>query len=131
MRNSFVLYGLIGLAIFIFTPMTISDLAIETYYYFYLLLAFVIWCLFYHFFGGRFIRPNWKKPGKLTLYLIISWWLLAWIGHYALVFIILHPISGAMGHCFICKKYDINWRTCQPEKKYIALTERWAKGNSS
>lgn len=103
----------------------------ETYQYAYLGLALVNWSLGYHFFGGRFVRPKWKRPGKLIAYLVISWGLLIWIGHFALIFIVGHQLLGAIGHFTICKKNGIDWRTCQPEEKYIALTEKWARGDFS
>lgn len=103
----------------------------ELYHSFYLALALVIWCVGYVFFGGRFVRPKWKQPGKLLAYLAISWGLLLWVGHYALIFIVGHQAIGAIGHYRICKKHGIDWRTCQPEEKYLALTEKWARGDFS
>ncbi|MFO7524975.1 MAG: hypothetical protein R6W68_05940 [Ignavibacteriaceae bacterium] len=103
----------------------------EPYQYLYLILAITVWLIGYRYFGGRFIRPKWKKAGKLIGYLAISFLLLLWLGHYALIFIIGHQLLGGLGHFIICKKNDIDWVTCQPEEKYIALTEKWAKGNFS
>ena len=117
---------LITAMIFVFTDI---ELKIESYYYYYLLLAVIIWLLSYHFFGGRFIRPQWKKAGKFIAYMFISFVLLIFVGRYAIIFILGHQLLGGVGHFIICKKHGIDWRTCQPEEKYIALTEKWAKGD--
>jgi hypothetical protein len=111
--------------------LSINEITIETYQYIYFLSAIVIWFLGYHFFGGRFIRPEWKKGGKLIAYLGISGILIIWVGHYALIFIIGHQLLGGIGHLVICKKNGIDWKTCQPEEKYLELTNKWAKGKFS
>ena len=96
---------------------------------YYLALAAVIWGLSYRFFGGRFVRPKWKQAGKFIAYILISSVLLLWVGHYALIFIIGHQALGGIGHYMICKTYNIDFWTCQPEEKYLEVTEKWAKGN--
>jgi hypothetical protein len=35
---------------------------------------------------------------------------------------------GFIFHLKICKKHGINWISCEPREKYIALQEKWAKG---
>jgi len=124
-------YGIVIVFILIWSPWNNEQFSIELYHYLYLSLALVIWLVGYHFFGGRFIRPKWKIPGKLIAYLLISTCLLIWIGHFALIFIIGHQLSGGIGHFIICKKHGIDWKTCQPEEKYLELTEKWAKGDFS
>jgi hypothetical protein len=129
MLKSFVLYSILLFAVTAWLVFIKKDLYVETYQYFYFVLAIGIWFLSYNYFGGRFIRPKWKKVGKLIAYLFISSVLLISIGHYALIFLFGHQLLGGIGHLIICKKNGIDWRTCQPEEKYLALTEKWAKGN--
>jgi hypothetical protein len=57
--------------------------------------------------------------------------LLLWVGPYALIFIIGHQLLGGIGHFWICRKHGINWLTCEPEEKYLELTEKWARGDFS
>jgi len=99
---------------------------IETFHFYYLILAAPIWAVSYRLFGGRFIRPQWKKAGKFIAYLIASFILLILVGHYALIFIIGHQALGGIGHYMICKKHGINVWTCQPEEKYLEVTKKWA-----
>lgn len=131
MKSTFIFYAIVVIAAVLFFLISKTEFKIETYHFYYLILAVMIWFVSYHFFGGRFIRPHWKKAGKFFAYIFISFVLLATVGHYALIFIIGHQLLGGVGHFMICKKHDINWRTCQPEDKYIALTEKWAKGDFS
>ncbi len=99
---------------------------IEIFHFYYLILAVIIWVVSYRLFGGRFIRPQWKKAGKFIAYLIASFILLVLFGHYALIFIIGHQALGGLGHYMICKKHDINFWTCQPEERYLEVTKKWA-----
>ena len=131
MIKTLVFYSIVIAAAIVWLILNDSELIIENYQYFYFTFAVILWFLSYHFFGGRFIRPKWKKAGKLIAYLIISGVMLVVIGHYALIFIVGHQMLGGVGHFIICKKNGIDWRTCQPEERYIALTEKWAKGNFS
>ena len=99
--------------------------------YYLMILALGIWLIGYQFFGGRFVRPKWKQPGKLVAYLGISFLMLHWFGYYALLFIVGHQLIGMIGHVMICKKHGIDWKTSRPEEKYLALTEKWAQGDFS
>lgn len=94
----------------------------------YLLAALVIWTLGY-FHNGKFVRPKWKIPGKLLFYTGVSWALAHWFGHWALPFLIGHPLLGLVFHIRICKKHSINWKNCEPGEKYLSLQEKWAKGD--
>ena len=96
----------------------------------YLLISTLLWVLgFLH--TGRFVRPKWKIPGKLLFYVGMSTLLAYWIGHFALAFIILHPLIGLVFHIRVCQKHQINWRTCQPRNQYLQLQEKWARGDFS
>jgi hypothetical protein len=95
--------------------------------YFYLLLALAIWVLGY-FHTGKYVRPKWKIPGKLLFYLVLSGLLAHWVGHYALLFVIGHPLVGLLFHIKACKKHHINWKDCTPRDRYLALQEKWARG---
>ncbi len=93
----------------------------------YVIIAALIWGLgFLH--TGRFVRPKWKIPGKFIFYIGISWLLVHWLGHWGLVFIISHPLIGFIFHLRICRKHSIHWLTCEPQSKYLALQEKWARG---
>ncbi len=131
MKSTIIFYSIVVIAAALFFFISKTELKIEAYHFYYLILAVIIWLLGYRYFGGRFIRPQWKKAEKFFAYIFISFVLLAIVGHYALIFIIGHQLLGGVGHFMICKKHGINWRTCQPEEKYIALTEKWAKGDFS
>jgi hypothetical protein len=100
---------------------------LETYQYYYFILAILIWTAGY-FHTGKFVRPKWKIPGKFIFYIVVSALLIYWIGHYSLIFIIGHQLLGLIFHLIVCKKHNINWLTCEPKEKYIALQEKWAKG---
>jgi hypothetical protein len=99
-----------------------------TVQYIYILLAILIWTAGY-FHSVKYVLPRWKRTGKFIAYIGISITLLYYFNHYALIFIIGHPLLGIILHIIVCKKHDIDWLTCQPEEKYIALQEEWAKGN--
>lgn len=94
----------------------------------YMILALVIWLAGY-FHSGRFVRPKWKIPGKLIFYMVVSFAMVHWFKHWALLFIIGHPLVGLIFHIMVCKKSQINWITCEPRDKYRQLQEKWAKGN--
>ncbi|MFY0675307.1 MAG: hypothetical protein JXQ87_18065 [Bacteroidia bacterium] len=96
----------------------------------YSILALVIWIAGY-LHTGKFVKPKWKIPGKFIFYVVVSWAISHWFGHWALVFVIGHPLLGLGFHINACKKNSINWVTCEPKEKYIALTEKWAKGDFS
>lgn len=97
---------------------------------YYTILAVMIWFIgFFH--NGKFVRPKWKIPGKFIFYVGVSFLLTHWFNHYALFFIVGHPLIGFMFHLKICKKHDINWISCEPKEKYLALQEKWAKGDFS
>ena len=126
---TFLLYGVLLAALIVWSPWGKNGEHIEVFHFYYLLLAVIIWGLSYRFFGGRFVRPKWKQAGKLVAFLILSFVLLTLVGHYALIFIVGHQALGGIGHYMICKQHNINFWTCQPEEKYLEVTERWAKDN--
>jgi len=95
--------------------------------YFYILLAMTIWLSGY-FHTGKFVRPKWKIVGKFIFYVAISSLLSYWFSYFSLVFIIGHPLIGLIFHIRVCQKHQINWKNCQPQEKYLALQEKWAKG---
>ncbi|MBK6263409.1 hypothetical protein JKA74_00065 [Marivirga sp. S37H4] len=94
----------------------------------YLLLATAIWFAGY-FHNGRFVRPKWKIPGKFVFYVGVSFALTYWFGHWALIFILGHPIIGLIFHTKVCRENNINWLSCEPREKYLELQEKWAKGD--
>ena len=98
--------------------------------YYYLILSILIWLLGY-FHTGKFVRPRWKIPGKFIFYVGVSFALVYWLRHWGLIFIIGHPLIGLIFHLKVCKDNDINWLSCEPKEKYIALQEKWAKGDFS
>jgi uncharacterized membrane protein len=127
--TTLIMYGLLLSALIIWAPWGKNGENIETFHFNYLLLAAVIWLFSFRYFGGRFVRPKWKQAGKFIAYITISFVLLVSVGHYALIFIIAHQALGAVGHYMICRKHDIDFWTCQPENKYLELTDKWAKGD--
>jgi len=94
----------------------------------YTAIAILIWFAGY-FHTGRFVRPKWKIPGKLIFYVAVSFGLVHWFGHWGLIFIIGHPLIGLIFHMRVCKKHDIDWRSCEPREKHLELQEKWAKGD--
>ena len=96
----------------------------------YLLAAFLIWGLGY-LHSGRFVHPRWKIPAKFFFYMGVSGILTYYVGAYSLLFIILHPLIGLVFHIRACKKHGINWVNCQPRENYLALQEKWGRGDFS
>ncbi|MEO0899254.1 MAG: hypothetical protein AAFY71_22775 [Bacteroidota bacterium] len=96
--------------------------------FYYLLVAVLIWGLGY-LHTGKFVRPKWKIPGKFLFYVGVSTALVYAFGHWALLFIIGHPLIGLLFHVKVCKDHHINWLTCEPKEKYLELQEKWAKGD--
>ncbi|WP_418512135.1 hypothetical protein [Corallibacter sp.] len=96
----------------------------------YLIIAALIWIVGY-LHNGRFVRPKWKIPGKFIFYIGVSFALVHWLGHWGMIFIIVHPLIGLLFHTKICKENDIDWLTCEPKEKYLELQEKWAKGDFS
>ncbi len=94
----------------------------------YLAIAIFIWVTGY-FHNGRFVRPKWKIPGKFIFYISISFFLVHWFEHWALIFIIGHPLIGLLFHVKVCRENNINWQTCEPVEKYLDLQNKWAKGD--
>ncbi len=131
MLGSLLIYGSLVAAVLTWSPVLERGLVPEPRQLGWLAGAVVLWLAGYHFCGGRFVRPRWKQLGKLVVYFTFSWLLLRWVGDWALLFIFGHQASGWVGHVFICRKHGIDWRTCQPEEKYLALTEKWARGDFS
>jgi hypothetical protein len=127
--GTLIIYGIISTSLIIWSLWGKNGEKIEIFHFYYLLSAAVIWAFSFRFFGGRFVRPKWKQPGKFIAYMTISFVLLTLVGHYALIFIIGHQALGGIGHYMICKKHNINFWTCQPEEKYLEVTEKWAKGD--
>lgn len=97
---------------------------------YYMLVATIIWFIgFFH--TGKFVRPRWKIPFKYLFYVFITLLLSNYFGHYAIIFVVLHPLIGLLFHISKCKQHQINWVNCQPTEKYIALQKKWAKGDFS
>lgn len=96
----------------------------------YLILALLIWFAGY-FHNGKLVRPKWKVPGKLLFYVGVAFVLTHWWQHYALLFIIGHPLIGLVFHTKICSAHGINWFSCQPHEKYLEVQQKWAKGDFS
>lgn len=99
----------------------------NSFHYEYLLIALIIWFAGY-FHTGKYVRPKWKITGKFIFYIVVSVLLIYWIDHYSLFFIVGHQLIGLIFHLIVCKKHNINWINCEPKDKYIALQEKWAKG---
>jgi hypothetical protein len=96
-------------------------------------LALVIWLTGFALFG-RFIVPRWKVGGKLIFYLAVTALLSAWLGNWALIWIVGHPGLGVAGHIWWCRQHGINWITCQPRDRYMELrpwaaADGFARGN--
>lgn len=123
-----LIYGVLLSGLVLWSPWGRNGENIETFHFYYLLLAAIIWGVSFRFFGGRFVRPKWKQAGKFIAYMTISFVVLTWIGHFALIFIIGHQALGGIGHYMICRKHEIDFWTCEPEERYLEVTEKWAKG---
>lgn len=89
-----------------------------------LTVAVLAWLIGYALFG-RFIAPRWKVIGKLTFFLVVALVLSVVVGHWSLVWIVGHPLLGIVGHAWWCRHNGIDWLTCQPRHKYLALRP-WA-----
>lgn len=124
------IYGTVGAAFLLWSPFPAEAYQIAPAIYLYLLLALVLWTIGL-WFGGRFVKPRWNLIGKLIRYILVSYLLLVWLGHWALIYIVIDPLIGLVFHIYICKKYDINWRTIEPRERYLALMEKWGRGDFS
>lgn len=89
-----------------------------------LILATILWATSFLLFG-RFIAPRWKAGGKLAFYLAVTALLSYLVGHWSLIWVIAHPLVGVGGHIWWCGRHEINWLTCQPRDKDLALRP-WA-----
>lgn len=92
-----------------------------------LLLAAALWTAGFLLFG-RFIAPRWKVVGKLAFYLGVSTLLSDTVGAWALIWIVGHPLLGIAGHVWWCHRHGIDWLTCRPRDRYLALRP-WAAGD--
>ncbi len=77
---------------------------------------------------GRVVRPKWKLPWKIGRYLLISGVLAYFLGPWSLIYIFGDVLIGLVFHTWVCRTYDINWWTLAPEDRYVALTEKLARG---
>ena len=82
-------------------------------------------------FGGRFVRPRWKQIGKVLASLVLTYLTMVWLGPLGLMIPLAHQAIGVIGHIVICRRHDINWWTIQPRNRYVALQEKWARGDFS
>ncbi|MCH9682145.1 MAG: hypothetical protein K0V04_11975 [Deltaproteobacteria bacterium] len=80
---------------------------------------------------GRMVRPQWKLLGKTVFYLGVSAALDLWVGPWALVFIVGHPLLGLAGHVWICRTHGINVLTCEPRQRYLDLQTSWARARDA
>lgn len=101
--------------------MVVADVTLP---FWHLATALLLWLAGYALFG-RFIAPRWKVSAKLAFYLVISILLSLTAGHMALLWIIGHPLAGIAGHIAWCRRHGINWLTCRPRDRYLALRP-WA-----
>ena len=93
----------------------------------YLALAAAVWGASYLLFG-RFIVPRWKVAAKLGFYLAGVALLHYLTGRWALIWVIGQPALGIAGHIWWCRRNAINWITCHPRGRYLALRP-WAAGD--
>lgn len=93
----------------------------------YLALAAAL-SVFGYFHTGRVVRPKWKLWGKLARYLLLTGALAHFFGAWSLVYIFGDFGLGLAFHTWVCRKHDIDWWTLAPEERYVALTEKWARG---
>lgn len=92
-------------------------------------IAAMIWMLGYRYFGGRFVKPVWKAYGKGVGFVVIAYFLLIWLGPWAWPILLIHQGIGWVCHLIICRRYGINWLTVEPSEKYVALMEKWGRGD--
>jgi len=83
----------------------------------------------YRYFGGRYVQPRWKLWGKAFAALVITYFAMVWLGPWGVLLPLAHQAAGFAGHVVICRRHGINWRTCEPRADYIALQERYARGD--
>lgn len=76
---------------------------------------------------GSLVRPRWKLPGKALFYLGVALALASTVGHWSLIFIVGHQLLGFVGHLAMCRKHAIDWWTCEPRDRYLALQTEWAE----
>jgi len=88
------------------------------------LIAAVVWS------GGmamtwRLVWPKWKIAGKglfsLGVTAALSWWL----GHWSLLFILLHSGLGIAFHLWWCQRHGFTWYAVEDPERYISLQKEW------
>jgi hypothetical protein len=89
-----------------------------------LVVAVLLWLGGFALFG-RFIAPRWKIGGKLAFYLAVTALLHVAVGHWALIWVVAHPLTGIAGHAWWCRRHGIDWIRCEPRARYLALRP-WA-----
>lgn len=68
------------------------------------------------YFTGRFIFPAFKRVGKPLFYLGVTLGLAYWLGWWALIFVIVHPLIGIWAHITFCKKIGMDPLKGDPQK---------------
>lgn len=126
---SIAIYGAIVLAYLYWSPLSLESYRPDIVKLGYLAIGLALWAVAFLRFGGRYVKPRWKLVGKLIRYIIVSYILLTWFGHWAVLYILIDPLIGLTFHIYICRQHDINWRTVEPRERYIALMEKFGKGD--
>ena len=127
--STLIVYGILATAFVIWSPFPAEAYRLELLMYLYLLLAAGLVSIGYFRFGGRYVLPKWKRNGKIIAYMLLSYIALVGLGHWALIYIIGSQGIGFIFHIYACRKYDIDWRTIEPRERYIALMEKWGRGD--
>jgi len=70
---------------------------------------------------GKYVEPRWKVLPLIACYFLITWILAARFEWWSLVWIIGHPALGLFAHASWCANHEIDWRTCEPLDRYLAL----------
>jgi len=101
------------------SPTVLTDLAIVAPLYF--LALFSTW---------RLIWPWWKRLGKPLAFFAIVAVLSQLIGHWSLLFAVLHQGLGLGVHIWFSRKHGFTWYAVEDPERYVALSKEWV-GSSS
>jgi len=73
----------------------------------------------------RLIWPWWKRLGKPIAFFLSVGLLSQIIGHWSLLFAVLHQVFGIGVHIWFSRKHGFTWYAVEDPERYIARSKEW------